>query len=874
MNKRLGRMPFMCLLMMMLLSASMTAKTNKGTIDIEVGETYYIDLGYGSGYTVSGYWTKTDGRAFIITSSSSGNGGCAIKGNQVGTSTLNWKGFVSGGWNTWNEDFYWTVNVKPKSKKVTDIIINKSSLSLVVGGQEQLIETVLPANASNQNVIWESSNNNVAEVGSWGLVTGKSKGSATISCKALDGSGVKGTCTVSVVDDYVVAEINSTYFPDENFRNHLLAQDYGSDGKLMASEITKIQSLNLNKKEISDLKGIECFVALKYLRCNSNKLTSLDVSKCTSLTQLQCQRNQLTSLDVTKNTFLVQLQCEYNQLTSLDVTKNTALKELRCDNNQITNLDVSYCTELEEFWCSFNQLELLDLTNNTKIKNLDCGDNQLIYLDVTSLTSLVDLSCGRNKLSHLDLSNNHSLTYISCNSNQIRGAGMDQLVNSIPSSGESNKTFYLLYHSNEGNVCTKAQAATAKAKGWTPLSYWREWEEYFGCDDEGRAINETNFPDENFRNCLLELEYYGTDGYLAPTEIPHIGQLFLAGKNIGSLKGIEYFTALEFLRCYGNRLTELDLSKNTMLKDVDCGGNLLTSLDVSYNTALKSLWCGENKISGASMDALINSLPINSSENNNFGVYDNTRNKEENICTKAQVAAAKARGWEVLMCTSHGDTSTSWTTYKGSEDAKPESITLPSTMTVAEGQTITLIPTITPSDAITTLTWSSDDETIATVNSEGVVTGVKKGQTFINVETDNGKTAYCKLTVTAPQPTDVSIPKTATVNAGETITLTATLTPANAVTTLTWQTDDPAIATVDANGNVTGLSEGLAIIMVSTANGLTSNACKLTVNPPSGIEDLNADSYTNSRVFSLSGQRLAAPKKGINIIGRKKVVVK
>ena len=66
---------------------------------------------------------------------------------------------------------------------------------------------------------------------------------------------------------------------------------------------------------------------------------------------------------------------------------------------------------------------------------------------------------------------------------------------------------------------------------------------------------------------------------------------------------------------------------------------------------------------------------------------------------------------------------------------------------------------------------------------------------------------------------------------------------------------------------------GQTFINVETANGKTAY-CKLTVNPPSGIEDVNADSYTNSRVFSLSGQRLAAPKKGINIIGGKKVIVK
>jgi uncharacterized protein YjdB len=195
-------------------------------------------------------------------------------------------------------------------------------------------------------------------------------------------------------------------------------------------------------------------------------------------------------------------------------------------------------------------------------------------------------------------------------------------------------------------------------------------------------------------------------------------------------------------------------------------------------------------------------------------------------------------------------------------------------MTVAAGQTVTLTPTITPAGAETTLTWSSDDETIATVNSEGVVTGVKKGQTFINVETDNGKTAYCKLTVVPGEPVSITLPKSTTLHVGETVTLTPTITPEDAETTLTWKSDDETILRVSADGVLTGVAEGLAIVTVTTSNGITSNACKVKVEPdPSGISDVQtADKATS--VYSLSGQRLAAPKKGINIVGGRKVVVK
>ncbi|MBR1484417.1 MAG: Ig-like domain-containing protein, partial [Prevotella sp.] len=98
----------------------------------------------------------------------------------------------------------------------------------------------------------------------------------------------------------------------------------------------------------------------------------------------------------------------------------------------------------------------------------------------------------------------------------------------------------------------------------------------------------------------------------------------------------------------------------------------------------------------------------------------------------------------------------------------PTAVALPNTATVAIGSSIALKPEFTPSNALAELTWSSDDESIAVVSNNGVVTGKKKGQTFINVETDNGKTAYCKLTVTAPEPVSIELPKTATVIVGGT----------------------------------------------------------------------------------------------------------
>ena len=393
--------------------------------------------------------------------------------------------------------------------------------------------------------------------------------------------------------------INETTFPDENFRNWVLAQDYGQDGVLTEAEIAGVTYINFREKNIASLKGIEYFKALKYLDCNSNQLISLDVSKNTALTELYCSYNQLTALDVSKNTALTYLHCDNNQLTSLDVSKNMALINLCCSNNPLTSLDVSKNTALITLSCIYNQLTSLDVSKNTALSKLVCFFNQLTTLDVSQNTALTELVCNENQLTSLDVSRNGALTKLECNYNQINETEMGNLVESLPT---NNGQFYvkILNYAGEQNVITTAQVAAAKAKGWTVYAFDSnagdsgDWVEYDG-DAAGIPINSTTFPDENFRNWVLA-QNYGQDYVLTESEIVGVTEIDVPEKNIASLKGIEYFTALRELNCNSNNLTSLDMSKNTVLMTLYCQFNQLTSLDVSKNTTLTKLDCGYNQL--------------------------------------------------------------------------------------------------------------------------------------------------------------------------------------------------------------------------------------------------------------------------------------
>ena len=213
--------------------------------------------------------------------------------------------------------------------------------------------------------------------------------------------------------------IDSTNFPDANFRTYVATFDTDNDDRLTPAELAAVEYMALYNKSIGDLTGIEHFTDLTKLDCRRNQLTSLDLSKNTALQVLNCNNNPLTSLVLGGNTALTKLLCQNNQLTSLDVSKNTALEELDCGDNQLTSLDVSANTALKQLYCMNNPLTALDVSANTALTDLNCINTQRASLDVSANTALTSLLCGENQLTSLDVSKNTALTSLRCAKNQL-----------------------------------------------------------------------------------------------------------------------------------------------------------------------------------------------------------------------------------------------------------------------------------------------------------------------------------------------------------------------------------------------------------------------------------------------------------------------
>jgi len=156
-------------------------------------------------------------------------------------------------------------------------------------------------------------------------------------------------------------------------------------------------------------------------------------------------------------------------------------------------------------------------------------------------------------------------------------------------------------------------------------------------------------------------------------------------------------------------------------------------------------------------------------------------------------------------------------------------------LTLGVDETAKLNATVTPENAKDkSLTWSSSDSDVVSVDEDGNIKALKAGKATITVTTkDGGYTAKAEITVKEGivSVTGVSLNKTSldlTVNASA--TLTATVKPSNATNKgVTWSSSDSSVATVDSNGKVTAKKAGKVTITVTTKDGQYKADCIVEV---------------------------------------------
>jgi uncharacterized protein YjdB len=163
----------------------------------------------------------------------------------------------------------------------------------------------------------------------------------------------------------------------------------------------------------------------------------------------------------------------------------------------------------------------------------------------------------------------------------------------------------------------------------------------------------------------------------------------------------------------------------------------------------------------------------------------------------------------------------------------------PTSLQVYLGSTGSFTASISPSNATDTIiTWSSSNETIATISENGIVTALNVGETTITAFTNDGNfEAVASLTILPVSVTGITIePTNLKILLNSTGSLTPEITPENATNkAITWSSDDTSVATVDENGLVTGVSLGTANIAATTTDGSFTATSTISIENITGF---------------------------------------
>ncbi|MGM0240869.1 leucine-rich repeat domain-containing protein [Enterococcus sp. AZ103] len=429
-------------------------------------------------------------------------------------------------------------------------------------------------------------------------------------------------------------------------------------------------------------------------------LTSIKgVNFATNITSLNARYHRITKVDLTNNTKLSNVVLRQNQLKTIDLSNNTDLTRLEIDNNQLEVLDVSNNKELTELIIHVNKIsDISSFKNLTKLVSLNAHENQISDISsVSELTMLNYLNINTNQVSEVpSLEKLTSLTTLTLRNNQIRDlTNVEALKNQTTvnlTANLSNQTFKLAYPTFtevEGKYTTaidhlkmtdSSTLSATIADSDAEITYDASQIIITGSSRSvlnGKTISfERNTTGITFTGTIDFDEYAGTALREGPTDLyptdydldTNLGDLLSKEKNpwnkanvtnlgnawsglkkgkheitdldmeqltlingagvssnygnLTSLKGINYAINLKKLNVDRNQLTDVDVTKNLVLDEITLIYNRLETIDVTQNKALSTLLMSDNKIQGT----------IDTSQNENLtilNVYNQTDEKLE-----------------------------------------------------------------------------------------------------------------------------------------------------------------------------------------------------------------------------------------------------
>lgn len=402
----------------------------------------------------------------------------------------------------------------------------------------------------------------------------------TLFCISIDDPNNPPSTIITDSQVFFSASCNVN-IPDSNFEQALIDANIDTDGtinqQVFAGDVRNVQALSLDNKNVSDLTGIEAFLALEELFMSNNpSLTSADLSSNTNLTELRAISTGLTGAPL--------------------LGANTNLQQMTINSGNFSSIDLSGLTGLVSVSLQSNGLNTITLNNHPNLAELNVRQNGVSTINVTGSPLLSVLQMDFTSMIAIDLSQNPLLTTIRAQATQLREldfSGNPILANAIIDNNpllayvdlrndDRTDLNTLSVGSNRSPMCVALDNLNLINNSWNidSQSYYST-----GCF--------TLIPDANFEQELItqNIDSDGViNGRVFTSDIETLTALSIGNLAVADFTGIEDFTALQTFQVGGpgsGPVTSLDLSNNAQLTTINATFPQLTSLDLTGCTLLR-----------------------------------------------------------------------------------------------------------------------------------------------------------------------------------------------------------------------------------------------------------------------------------------------
>ncbi len=589
---------------------------------------------------------------------------------------------------------------------VTDVVLDPKTLTMAEGDCMTLIATISPSNATNRNLRWSSSDEMVASVAD-GKVTAHKAGKAVIVVSTEDG-GLTANCQVTV-----------------------------------NSKAVRVESVSLDRKDLALMVGESATLTATVFPSNATDKNVRWTSTNTSV--VSAVDGKVTALKVGSATVTVTTQ-DGGRTASCRVTvksKVVSVESVRLDKKDLT---------------------------------LTVGKSEV-------LTAMVSPSNATNR--------------------NVRWSSSDETV----ASAVNGRVMAFKPGSTTVTVTTEDGGLTASCQVTV----------------KSNVVNVENVSLSKTELTLTEGEIVTLTAVVSPSNATN--------KNVRWVSSNAAVASVE-----GGKVTALKVGSATITVTTEDGGKT-ANCQVSVNPKIvnvESVSLDRTELTlteGESTTLTAVVFPSNATDRN---VRWSSSDATVASVVNGKVTALKAGSAIVTVTTEDGGRTASCRVTVKSKVVNVESVSLnKSSVALIAGESVTLVVTVSPSNATNkNVSWHSSDESVATV-SNGRVTALKAGSAVITVTAeDGGKTAICQVSVKPKivNVQSVSLNKSSiTLTEGESITLTAVVSPSNATNkNVRWSSSDASVASV-VNGKVTALKAGSSTIKVTTEDGGLTASCQVVV---------------------------------------------